>query len=149
WPVFLYAGYKHDVDLQDHWEGLFQSVLLFPIQAYKHIFTSPSSVEKEPKATIMTASIAYIVTQTHFALSLLAVFSCTNNMTDSEHFYNSVLDFLDHPEEKEQVNKLLIWWNWQIFPSYSSAQRPTTKTSILAKLIHQQELQRWEDSNLP
>lgn len=31
WPIFLYAGYKHDVDSEDHWQGLFRSVLLVKV----------------------------------------------------------------------------------------------------------------------
>src|SRR6202142_3472604 len=66
WPIFLYQGYSYDTE--DPWNGLFRSALLvsvsfnsecrmasqvqmMDIQAYKHIFTSPSSVDKEPKAT--------------------------------------------------------------------------------------------------
>ena len=56
-----------------------QEWLILLSQAYKHIFTSPSSVDHEPKATrsgnarihgmkqVTTASIAYVATQ---------VFSC-------------------------------------------------------------------------
>jgi hypothetical protein len=52
------------------------------MQAYKHIFTSPSSVEKEVKATrsgnarihgmtrVTTASLAYVATQVRLALEL-------------------------------------------------------------------------------
>jgi hypothetical protein len=50
---------------------------LMVMQAYKHVFTSPSSVDKEPKATrsgnarihgmtkVTPGSIAYIATQVH------------------------------------------------------------------------------------
>ncbi|KIK46536.1 hypothetical protein CY34DRAFT_75837, partial [Suillus luteus UH-Slu-Lm8-n1] len=71
WPIFLYAQYIYDPD--DPWCGLLRSRLL--VCAYKHVFTSPSSVEKEPKATrsgnarlhgmtcVTIASISYIATQ--------------------------------------------------------------------------------------
>jgi hypothetical protein len=71
WPLFLYHGYNYDPE--DPWNGLFRSMLL--VSGYKHIFTSPSSVDKEPKATrsgnarihgmtrVTPASIAYIATQ--------------------------------------------------------------------------------------
>jgi hypothetical protein len=48
---------------------------MIPMQAFKHIFTSPSSVDQEPKATrsgnarihgmtsVTPASIAYVATQ--------------------------------------------------------------------------------------
>lgn len=97
--------------------------------------------------------------QIRFALSSSAVFMRDDIATDSERFYNSVLDFLDHPDEREQVDKLLIWWNRyfipllsveyqtnsinsQIFPNYSSARRSATKSSILAKLVEQRARQR-------
>ena len=91
WPVFLYAGYEYDAE--DPWKGLFKSLLLESvsrlwsstsiisvtiwhcIEAYKYIFTSPSSVDRVTKATrsgnarihgmtcVTPASIAYIATQ--------------------------------------------------------------------------------------
>ena len=78
---------------------------------------------------VTKASIAYIMTQvmssmffsdivilihctqTCFALTSTQVFSCTNHVTDSKHFYNSVLELLDDPEEKEEVDQLTVWWN--------------------------------------
>ena len=50
--------------------------------------------------------------QAHFALSSAQVFSRTDLVTDSEHFYNSILDLLDDTEEKGEVNQLMAWWNW-------------------------------------
>jgi hypothetical protein len=90
WPVFLYHGYNFNKD--DPWNGLFRSALLVTVstvvrsdqqqvywsvsnQAFKHIFTSPSSVDQEPKATrsgnarihgmtqVTPASVAYVATQ--------------------------------------------------------------------------------------
>jgi hypothetical protein len=91
WPIFLYRDYSYNRDKP--WEGLLRSTILvqvsfvasfFPtlhnnfyahVQAYKHIFMSPSSVEKENKATrsgnayihgmtsVTFASLAYIATQ--------------------------------------------------------------------------------------
>ena len=154
WPIFIYQGYEYDPE--DPWKGLFRSTLLVSVsfgcivviqddngwlsQAYKHVFTSPSSVEKEPKATrsgnarlhgmthVTLASIAYIATQVtvpfpfqrtyrwylwqvRFALSSSPVFSRTDTITDSERFYNSVLDLFDDVEEKQEVNDLMTWWN--------------------------------------
>ncbi|KIJ13126.1 hypothetical protein PAXINDRAFT_81681, partial [Paxillus involutus ATCC 200175] len=45
-----------------------------------------------------------------FTLTLAQVFSRTDLVTDSEHFYTSILELLDDPKEKE-VDQLLIWWN--------------------------------------
>lgn len=91
WPIFIYKD--NVVNEEDEWDGLFRSKLLvtvslsntahiyncsyFPDKAYKHIFTSPSSVEKETKSTrsgnarihgmtgITFASLAYVATQVY------------------------------------------------------------------------------------
>ncbi|KAG6912168.1 hypothetical protein DXG01_016779, partial [Tephrocybe rancida] len=71
WPVFVYHGYTYDAE--DPWNGAFRSQLL--VKAFKFVFTSPSSVDKDPKATrsgnarlhdmtsVTPASVAYIATQ--------------------------------------------------------------------------------------
>ena len=88
WPLLLYKDQKYDPDKP--WDGLFRCKLLVLVslihylktqdllwskQAYKYIFMSPSSVEKEVKATqsgnahlhgmtcITMASLAYVETQ--------------------------------------------------------------------------------------
>ncbi|KAG2145514.1 hypothetical protein BD769DRAFT_1625224 [Suillus cothurnatus] len=142
WPFFLYADYRYDPE--DPWNGLFQSALL--VCAYKHVFTSPSSVDREPKATrsgnarihgmtrVTLPSVAYIATQVRFALTSSPVFSRTDTVTDSERFYNSILDVFEDPDEKQEVDNLVVWWNRQVFPSYSTAQRPLAKNSALARI---------------
>ena len=72
------------------------------------------------------ASLAYVATQVskgrlfrvsltffqvRFALTSAQVFSCTDLVTDSERFYNSILELLDDPEEKGEVDELMTWWN--------------------------------------
>ncbi|RDB18332.1 hypothetical protein Hypma_000416 [Hypsizygus marmoreus] len=164
WPIMIYKDYKYDSE--DPWNGLLRSKLL--ISAYKHIFTSPSSVEKEPKATrsgnarihgmtsVTIPSIAYIATQVRFALSSSAVFCRTDITTDSQRFYDSVIEFLEDPMEQEDVSDLLTFWNrWAgntffvfpsligpriIFPGYSSAKQPITKDSALARLKEKRAL---------
>lgn len=158
-PIFLYQEFQYNPDRP--WDGLFKSSLLVLVssshpnaqywcspfwQAYKHVFTSPSSVNK-PKATrsgnarihgmteVTPASIAYIATQVlftsafiwlcyssylypqvRFALSSSPVFSRTDTATDSETFYKLVLGLLEDVEEKEEVNELLMWWNRYVTP---------------------------------
>ncbi|KAF8332946.1 hypothetical protein F5887DRAFT_1063780 [Amanita rubescens] len=147
WPLILYA--KQEFDSEDPWDGLFRSELL--VWAFKHIFTSPSSVEKENKATrsgnarihgmtrVTTASLAYVATQLRFALSSTSVFSRSDTSTDSERFYESVCDFLNDPDEKNEVTDLLSWWDCQVFPSYVSREGGITKESALAKLKEKRE----------
>jgi len=156
WPIFLYHGCTYNPE--NPWNGLFRSTLL--ISAYKHIFTSPSSVEKESKATrsgnarihgmtqVTPASIAYIATQVRFALSSSPVFSRTDTATDSETFYNTILDLFEDAKEQKEVNDILSWWNQQIFPSYSSAGRPVCKNSALARIKEKRsELKAKADNN--
>jgi len=98
-----------------------------------------------------------LLTKTHlkarFALSSSATFTRSDLVTDSERFYNSILLLLEDPDESEEVNDLFVWWNRfvvyavdllfpradmfctsQVFPTSSSAQRPITKGSALAKI---------------
>ncbi|KJA12894.1 hypothetical protein HYPSUDRAFT_107432, partial [Hypholoma sublateritium FD-334 SS-4] len=142
WPIFLYASYKYDD--ADPWKGLLQSAIL--VKTFKHIFTSPSSVDREAKATrsgnarihgmtnVTCASIAYAATQARFALSSCSVFSRTDTVTDSERFYSSLLDMLQEPDEVAEINALLAWWNRHVFPNYTVNSRPVSKNSVLAKI---------------
>lgn len=49
--------------------------------------------------------------QVRFALSSSAVFSRTDTVTDSEFFYNLVIDLLEDKGEVVEVTELLKWWN--------------------------------------
>ncbi|KAH6916530.1 hypothetical protein BKA70DRAFT_1419434 [Coprinopsis sp. MPI-PUGE-AT-0042] len=143
WPIFLYKDEVYDEN--EPWLGLFRSKIL--VKAYKHIFTSPSSVEREAKATrsgnarihgmtsVTRASLAYIGTQVRFSLTSTPIFSRSDSETDSETFYNSVLDLLEDPEEQDEVQELLSWWNKRIFPSFSSSSKQALPTnSAFAKI---------------
>ncbi|KAH6885998.1 hypothetical protein BKA70DRAFT_1123482, partial [Coprinopsis sp. MPI-PUGE-AT-0042] len=46
-----------------------------------------------------------------FSLTSLPIFLRSDSETDLETFYNSVLDLLKDPEEQDEVQDLLIWWN--------------------------------------
>ncbi|KIM67510.1 hypothetical protein SCLCIDRAFT_107661 [Scleroderma citrinum Foug A] len=142
WPIFLYSDYAYDPE--DPWNGLLRSSLLpnCRIQAFKHVFTSPSSMEQEPKVTrsgnvhlhgmrsVTKASIVYVC----FALTSTQVFSRTDLVTDSERFYNSITELLDETDEKDEVDQLLTWWNRQIFPLYTDSEHMPTKDSALAQI---------------
>jgi hypothetical protein len=114
WPIFLYQGYRYDEE--DPWNGLFRSRLLVLAstspasvivlmttleQAFKHIFTSPSSVEKEPKATrsrnacihgmtcATVPSMAYVATQVR--KSTVRYYSLWKYLTTNEGPIRSLL----------------------------------------------------------
>ncbi|KAJ3546955.1 hypothetical protein NMY22_g1848 [Coprinellus aureogranulatus] len=115
WPLFVYRNEVYDEE--EPWKGLFRSQLL--VSAYKHIFTSPSSVDSDPKATrsgnarihgmtsVTPPSIAYVATQVRFALSSASIFCRTDKETDSETFYTSVLEVFEDPEEQDEVKDLI------------------------------------------
>ena len=39
------------------------------------------------------------------------VFSRTDTVTDSEQFYNSLLELFEDLDEKQEVDEVLVWWN--------------------------------------
>ena len=39
------------------------------------------------------------------------VFSRMDTVTDSERFYNTLLELFNDPDEKQEVDELLVWWN--------------------------------------
>ncbi|KAJ3525405.1 hypothetical protein NMY22_g10591 [Coprinellus aureogranulatus] len=115
--------------------------------AYKHVFTSPSSVHgAASKATrscnarihgmtsVTVASLAYIATQVRFALSDSPTFSRTDQATDSEYFYNLIIDLLEDESEQVEVKDLLAWWNQQIFPAQVNNVRSVNEDSVIAKI---------------
>ncbi|KAG1867360.1 hypothetical protein F4604DRAFT_1881651 [Suillus subluteus] len=144
WPMFLYAGC--DYDPEDPWKGLLKSEIL--VFGFKHVFTSLSSVDREPKAThssnaylhgmksVTKGSLAYIATQIRFSLSSSSVFLCTDMVTDSEIFYHSILDLLEDPDESEEVAELMTWWTQFVISQYQQEQRVvknSRKTSCIAR----------------
>jgi anti-sigma-K factor RskA len=62
------------------------------------------------------------------------VFSRTDLVMDSERFYNTIIELLNDPEEKEEVNQLILWWNRQIFPLYTENEQLPSKNSVLARI---------------
>ncbi|KZP29412.1 hypothetical protein FIBSPDRAFT_908305 [Athelia psychrophila] len=119
WPMFVYEGYAYDST--QPLLGLFKSAIL--VAGYKHIFTSPSSVDREPKATrsgnahingmndVTFASIAYVATMIRFAISSSSCFSRTDYVTDSERFYKTVMDLFNDARARTRMNELKSWWN--------------------------------------
>lgn len=44
-------------------------------------------------------------------LSVLQPSSLERTVTNSECFYNSVLELFEDADKKEEVSNLLVWWN--------------------------------------
>ncbi|KAM5532499.1 hypothetical protein V8D89_013852 [Ganoderma adspersum] len=152
WPICFYLN--RDYDLERPWVGLLHGRLL--LNAYKHIFTSPSSVDDSGRATkgnncfingmaeFTVASIVYIATLlsgcgVRFALGSRPTFTRSDTITDSQTFYNVLLAFLTHPHERENLNELLLWWNEQVFPHAIAVRRAPTAKSPLARCVEERE----------
>ncbi|KAI1796705.1 hypothetical protein LXA43DRAFT_879237, partial [Ganoderma leucocontextum] len=143
WPIFLYLNGNYNPDFP--WAGLLRGRLL--VNAFKHVFTSPSSVEDGGRSTkssnaalhgmtkVTLASIAYVATLVRFSLSSRGTFARSDTVTDSQTFYNVLVAFLTHPDERENANALLAGWNKQVFPHYVAIFRAPTANSALARLM--------------
>ncbi|KAG0703964.1 hypothetical protein DFH29DRAFT_802625, partial [Suillus ampliporus] len=130
WPMFLYAGYIYDPE--DPWKGLLRSEIL--IFGFKHVFTSLSSVDKEPKATHSSNAYLHGMKSVRFSLCSSSVFSRTDTVMDSNNFYHSILDLLEDPDENDEVADLMLWWTRRVFPNSSSLQHSISKNSVLSRI---------------
>ncbi|KAH9949893.1 hypothetical protein B0H21DRAFT_687616, partial [Amylocystis lapponica] len=143
WPRFMYRDNAYDPE--NPWKGLLRGKLL--VTAFKHIFTSPTSVDDGSRATragnarihgmtsVTPGSIAYVATQVRFALSSAEVFSRSDTAMNSAGFYDVLLELLTDEEDKEEIDALFAWWNRQVFPNSSAVQaRVPTATSALARI---------------
>ncbi|KIK37339.1 hypothetical protein CY34DRAFT_15767 [Suillus luteus UH-Slu-Lm8-n1] len=130
----LSCNVKIDHSFHHEWTG----ALLFPagidwsnpetktkLQSGENITRGNARIHGMTHVTL--PSVAYIATQVRFALTLSPVFSRTDTITDSERFYNFILDVFEDPDEKQEVDALVVWRNRQVFPSYSTTQRPLAK----------------------
>lgn len=57
-----------------------------------------------------------------------------DRVTDSECFYNAVIEFLEDREEQTEVFELIGWWDRQIFPYSLTASRSVNKDSVQARI---------------
>jgi hypothetical protein len=65
------------------------------------------------------------------------VFSRSDTATDSERFYDSVLDLFEDIEEREEVEDLMIWWNRFVFPLKLMVRELTTsELAIYSQITH-------------
>jgi hypothetical protein len=78
------------------------------------------------------------------------VFSRTDTVTDSERFYETVLELLEDPDEAQEANELLEWWDRYVvffcsvgfadfhcstvFPNHSTNLIAPNLNSVLAKI---------------
>ncbi|PIL33145.1 hypothetical protein GSI_04595 [Ganoderma sinense ZZ0214-1] len=143
WPIFIYANDAYDPE--SPWDGFLRGRLL--VNAFKHVFTSPSSVDNSGRATkssnselhgmtkVTIASIVYIATLVRFCLGDQSTLARSNTVENYQAFYNGLLMFLSHPDERENVNELLSWWNKQVFPTSVDSIRAPTANSPLENML--------------
>ncbi|KAI8994033.1 hypothetical protein BD414DRAFT_411224, partial [Trametes punicea] len=123
WPTFAFDEDKFNPVTP--WESFLRGRLI--VQAFRHIFTSPSSATTENNdgsrstrsgnaalhgmTRVTIGSIIYCATQVHFALSTAAVFNKNNKSNDSVVFYHSLVEFFEYVCFAGPVRDLLDWWN--------------------------------------
>ncbi|KAG2003612.1 hypothetical protein CC2G_004204 [Coprinopsis cinerea AmutBmut pab1-1] len=139
-PSFLWE--EGTYDRNNIWNGFFRNQLL--VKAFKHVFTSPSSVDAVPKATRsgnarihgMTSatvpSLAYIAVQVRFALSSETAFIRAEAGSESEKFYLALLDIFEDVHQQHKVVELLAWYNKQVFPAFTNSKRIVAEDSPYA-----------------
>ncbi|KAG1761970.1 hypothetical protein EDD22DRAFT_778954 [Suillus occidentalis] len=127
WPAFLYAKYTADMDNLE--EGLFRSTLL--LQAFKAIFTSPSSakeiagdgdganvIENNRRAKRDFETSKKVKTHLRFALSSVSSWRSVDGDFDYVPFWQAIVDFFEKPlgrTARQKVEQLLAWWTRKVF----------------------------------
>ncbi|KAF8525647.1 hypothetical protein JB92DRAFT_3108727 [Gautieria morchelliformis] len=144
WPLFFYP--KSEYDPADLAKGLLRGELL--LCAYKLIYTGPSSWDKAQGVSwhthycnarlaemqeVTRRSLAYVVTQTQFALS--------SGETNQKFFFHLV-QFLEDPDFEEEVQDLLLWWNSHLFPGEEQSGDKNKMMDSLA-LMKAQKAAKW------
>ncbi|KAF8518794.1 hypothetical protein JB92DRAFT_2711998 [Gautieria morchelliformis] len=122
WPRFFYP--KSEYDPADLAKGLLRGELL--LYAYKLIYTGPSSWDKAQGVSrhthycnarlaemqeVTRQSLAYVATQTQFALSSGETNQKVGGTFDTTQFFWHLVQFLEDPDFEEEVQDLLLWWN--------------------------------------
>ncbi|KAH6896197.1 hypothetical protein BKA70DRAFT_1116609, partial [Coprinopsis sp. MPI-PUGE-AT-0042] len=121
WPIFIYENYVYHP--KEPLRGFMRSAIM--LAAYKFVFTSPSSANRETgsRATrsgnaaihgmtrVTPPSIAYIAMQVRFALSSTSSFSRYGQHDDSHRFYSNLLETFDSLLGPKSLEELLKWWD--------------------------------------
>ena len=171
WPIFLYANYTYDPE--DPWNGLLHSGLLVSVSlstwnssivkiilywAFKHIFTSPSSVDQEPKATcsgnawihgmctMTKASIAYVAMQVRlrhvhtvlvwYCLGMLCTHLCTSIFSHGSANRFRVLLF---------QSCWATWWPGGKGGGWSTNDMVESVSDMVWKIVHLEIWWTWSD----
>ncbi|KAG6905544.1 hypothetical protein DXG01_002079 [Tephrocybe rancida] len=93
WPYFVFRD--HIYCPEDPWAGLLQSTLLVEVEAV-------------PEVTLPL--IAYIAVQVRYALSSETVFFSRDARSESQTFYEFMLNFFDLHKKDTRLQNILAWW---------------------------------------
>ncbi|KAG1797399.1 uncharacterized protein HD556DRAFT_1233541 [Suillus plorans] len=153
WPTFLYEKYTADQDNLE--EGLFKSTLL--IQAFKSIFTSPSSTKEidgegdganiieNNRCTKREFSGKKVKTHLRFALSSVTSWHSVDGDFDYVQFWHIIVDFFEKaPGQAAQrkVDRLLAWWTRKVFGTSRRAElSDAAKSSMSVNALARQRAQ--------
>ncbi|KAI9067491.1 hypothetical protein FKP32DRAFT_1563674, partial [Trametes sanguinea] len=129
WPMFVYDQNTYNPALP--WESFLRGRLI--IQAFRHIFQSPSSALRDTTTSSMpveatrgtrtgvadlhgmtkvtAGSLIYAATPVHFALSSVSTFKKTDTTSDTHVFQASLVNFFDDPFFAAVHADLFAWWN--------------------------------------
>ncbi|KAG1736265.1 hypothetical protein EDD22DRAFT_787551 [Suillus occidentalis] len=156
WPAFLYE--KYTADQENLEEGLFKSTLL--LQAFKAIFTSPSSardvagdgdaaniIEANRRAKKDVYSSKKVKTHLRFALSSVTSWRSVDGDFDYIIFWKNIVDFFEIAPgraSQQKVKRLLAWWSRKIFGTSQRAEltegaKARMSVNALAKQRAQQD----------
>ncbi|KAH6913749.1 hypothetical protein BKA70DRAFT_1095841 [Coprinopsis sp. MPI-PUGE-AT-0042] len=168
WPHCMYEN--ETCDPSDPWKGLLRNQLLIKAFKHIFLSPSSVDGDRTATRagnarlhnmnSVTKASIAYVATQAtiwrysvldfgpdelrfskvRFALSSTQTFSRADEEMDSETFYNSIIEFLEDPEEQKEADSLVEWWNKYVFPAFTKdVQRVVPEKSALALLRQRRE----------
>ncbi|KAG1883275.1 hypothetical protein F4604DRAFT_1576096 [Suillus subluteus] len=152
WPRFLYDGYTTDPNNLE--EGLFKSKLL--LQAFKAIFTSPSSAKEvvgdgdganvieNNRRTKKNLFGQKVKTHLRFALSSVTSWHQVDGDFDYAQFWCNIIDFFEQaPGRLAQCNvdRLLAWWTRKVFGTSQCAElSDTAKASMSVNALAMQRV---------
>ncbi|KAG9092578.1 hypothetical protein FRC06_011866 [Ceratobasidium sp. 370] len=153
WPAFLYPNLNGDVNNMA--EGLLRGELLVKAARAIIFLASMANAEEEPDhqsnrkskadtygmTTVTPGFLAYIAVGVRYTLSSETTFMNTGGLFNYERFYNDIVNYLNQPACKVDTNKLIEWWNIQLFPP-KEANPAEEPEGMLAELIRQAEARR-------
>ncbi|KAG6906406.1 hypothetical protein DXG01_014080 [Tephrocybe rancida] len=110
--------------MEDLWAGLLQSMLLVKVliegcfggKAFQNIRDTEAltgerrNAQAEAILEVTLPMIAYIVVHVRYALSSDPIFFSKDTRSDSQIFYESMLEFFELHKDDMRLQNILAWW---------------------------------------